>query len=221
MVREMRAFQFVLCGAAVAAALGSTARANAQLTATVEAFAGYYRPYGHFYSPSNLVTQLPKEPSDLEGPAWGATAHLGLGHRFGVAGEVAATSNHVIPEVITPSGFGGPTNASVALGVLLAQYDLSPTPSAYHVWLNAGPAVIHHRGDAYSFFGAPTSVGSALGMTIVIPLRWHLDFSADATGLFYSLDVPTHHELDMDPGSIQHGDQRDALLRLGIAWKPF
>lgn len=214
---RVTASRSLLRSAALVATLGIAPAANAQLTASVEAFAGYYRPFGHFAPAPTYSSQLPSQPSDLKGPAWGGTAHLTLGRRFGVAGEVAATRSEV-PEVITPGGPRGPTDASVVLGLLLAQYDLSAKPGAYHLWVNAGPAAIHHGGDAYSPYGSPTSLGGAVGMTLVVPIRGHLELSADATGLFYTLDVPMHHELGLTPGSVEHGDQRDALVRLGLMW---
>jgi hypothetical protein len=189
------------------------------VTTSVEAFVGYYRPYGNFDPASVYSTALPDKPSDLRGPVWGGTVHLGIGRRLGVAAQLASARSQ-IREVITPEGPRGPTNAQVVLGSLLGQLDVSPSPRAYRVWVNAGPAFVRHGGDAYRSYGSPTSLAPALGTTVVVPLRAHLQLTAEGTGLFYVFDVPMPADLRANPGSLEHGSQRDLLVHLGIAWTP-
>lgn len=191
--------------------------AQGQVTTSVEGFVGFYRPFGHFDPASVYATGLPVEPSDLQGAAWGGTLHLGFGPRLGVA-ALLATARSQIGEVVTPAGPRGPTNAQVVLGSLLGRYDVSPDPRAYHVWVNAGPAFVRHGGDAYRPYGSPTSLGPALGTAVLVPLWAHLQLTAEATGLFYRFDVPMPAALRGNPGSLEHGSQRDVLAHLGIAW---
>ena len=215
----MQSFRSVFHAGVVGATLALGSAVQGQVTTSVEGFVGYYRPFGHFDPASVSVTGLPAKPSDLQGPAWGATVHLGVGQRVGFAAQLV-TAHARIGEVVTPEGPRGPTNASVVLGSLVAQYDLSPNPRAYHVRVNAGPAFVHHGGDAYQPFGSPTSFGPALGTAVLVPLRAHLQLTAEATGLFYGFDLPMPPALRANSGHLEHGTQRDVLVHLGIAWTP-
>lgn len=216
----MQAVRSLLRAGAVAAMLTHAPAANAQLTASLGFFAGVYHPFGHFDPASVYSTALPGQPSDLKGTAWGGTAHLGFGGRYGVAAQVAA-ANSQVGGGNTPEGVERPTGASVLLATVLAQYDVSPNPRAFGIWLSAGPALIRHGGDAYRPYGSPTSYGAAFGTTVAVPLGAHLQLNADVTGLFYTFDVPMPPDLRANPGRLEHGSQRDALVHLGIAWARF
>jgi hypothetical protein len=202
---------------AVALTLGFATRASAQATSAVEIFVGYYLPFGHFDPASVYSTDLPNQPSDLRGTAWGGAGHLSFGRRFGVEGQLSVAAS-TVPEVTTPGGPRGPTGARVSIVTLEAQYDISPTPLAYRVWLSGGPAFVRHGGDAYSRYGSPRSFGSALGIRLAVPIVSHLQLAAEATTVFYTLDVPMPTELRRNPGNLEHGAQRDAVLRIGLAW---
>jgi hypothetical protein len=202
----------------IALLLIPTARAHTQVTGTVTAFAGYYRPFGHFDPASVYTTDLPERPEDLRAVAWGGAGHLAIGNRFGVTAQVAKASSRV-PEVITPVGPLGPTDASVLLATLQGQYAVSSTPRA-QLWLNAGPGLVHHGGTAYARHGSPTSVAGAIGTTLVVPVAPHLQFTANATVLLYVIDVPMPPNLRLNPGRLEHGVQRDALLHAGLSWRP-
>ncbi len=191
--------------------------AQAQVTSSVEGFVGYYRPLGQFDPASVYVVGIPSRPSDMQSPVWGVTARLGVGSRMGLAAQLAmARSRGNI--VYTPAGAIGARTTSIVLGSLFGQYDISPSVSKFHLRLNAGPAFVHHGGDAFREVGGATSFAPAIGTTLVVILREHLQLSAEATGLFYTFDVPMAPELRANAGPLLHGRQRDLLLHLGVAW---
>jgi hypothetical protein len=214
---RMLSFHLKLRASAVAALLSFAAPASGQVNASLGPFVGYYQPLGHFDPASIYVSSLPEKPSQLRGAAWGGSGHVSIGRRFGVTGLFAQTMSRV-PEVITPGGPRGPTDATVTVATLQGQYDLSPPPKAHRVWVNAGPAFVRHGGAAYAPYGSPTSLGAALGLTLVVAIASRLQVTADATGVFYVFDVPMPPEFARNPGRLEHGDQRDALLRLGLTW---
>jgi len=193
-------------------------RAHTQVTGTVTAFVGYYRPFGHFDRASVYTTELPERPEDLRAAAWGGAGQLAIGDRFGVAAQVAKTRSRV-PESFNPGGAAGPTDASVLLATLQGQYAVALMPRA-QLWLNAGPGLVHHGGTAYARHGSPTSFAGVIGTTLVVPVAPHLQFTANATVLLYVLDVPMPPELRLNPGRLEHGAQRDALLHAGLSWRP-
>ena len=202
---------------AVAVAFGFAAPASAQLSGSLVAFVGYYQPLGHFDPASIYSSSLPETPSQLRGAAWGGAGHLSIGRRFGITAQFARTTSRV-PEAITPGGPRGPTDAAVTVATVQGQYDVSPPPKAHRVWVNAGPAWVRHGGDAYAPYGSPTSLGAALGLTITVPVASRLQLTADATGVFYVFDVPMPPAFARNPGPLEHGDQRDVLVRFGLAW---
>src|SRR5262245_23297049 len=202
----------------IAILLIPAARAHTQVTGTVTAFAGYYRPFGHFDPASVYASSLPEKPEDLRASAWGGAGHLAFGNRFGVVVQVAKTSSRV-PAVFTPGGPFGPRDASVLLATLQGQYAVSSLPHA-QLWVNAGPGLVRHGGNAYELHGSPTSFAGAIGTTLVVPVAPHLQFTANATVLLYVLDVPMPPNLRLNPGRLEHGPQRDALLHAGLSWRP-
>lgn len=190
---------------------------SAQASGAIGLFAGYYRPFGHFDPASIYSTALPTEPGDLRGPAWGGVGQLVIHRRFGLEAQVAVARS-TLPEVITPAGPRGPTKAEVDIASLEGQYDVSPRSERYRVWLSAGPAVIRHGGDAYAPYGRPVSVGGAVSAALVVPLRSELQMAFDLTTLWYVFDLPMPSQFQNNPGSLEHGAQRDALLRVGLRW---
>lgn len=143
--------------------LGVPVPTQAQVMTAVGLFGGYYRPFGHFDPASVYSTALPVEPRDLRGFLGGGAVHLSLGRRLGIEAQMAVAFS-TIPAVVAPGGPRGPTNANVEVATLEGEYDVSPTPHRYRVWLNAGPAFVRHGGDAYARYGSPTSVGAAAGV---------------------------------------------------------
>jgi hypothetical protein len=202
----------------VAILLTLTAQLHAQVTGTLTAFVGYYRPFGHFDPASVYASWLPEKPEDLRASAWGGAGHIAFGNRFGVVAQVAKTSSHV-PAVVTLGGPFGPRDASVLLATLQGQYAVSAMPHA-QLWVNAGPGLVRHGGNAYELHGWPTSFAGAVGTTLVVPIAPHLQFTANGTVLVYVLDVPMTPQLRGNPGSLEHGVQKDALLHAGLAWRP-
>ncbi len=190
---------------------------RAQTTVNVGPSFGYYRPFGHFDPASVYSTSLPTTPSDLRGFAWGGAAQITFGQRLGAEAKVSV-ANSTIHGGNTPAGPRGPTSAHVVAVTLQAQYEVSPTPETYRVWLSAGPGLIRHGGDAYAPYGSPTSVSGALGVGISLPIGFHLQIAADATTLLYSFDVKMPPELQGNPGSLQHGTQADALVHVDVRW---
>jgi hypothetical protein len=189
----------------------------AQTTASAGLIVGYYRPFGHFDPASEYSTDLPGRPSDLRGPTWGGVGHLSIGRRFGVEAQVSVAQS-AVPMVDTPDGPRGPTNASVDIVSLEAQYDVSPAPERHRLWLSAGPVLVRHAGDAYAPYGNPRSIGAAGGVGLTVPLRSRLQFAADLTTLWYTFNVPMPPALRLNPGPLEHGAQRDALLHVGLRW---
>jgi hypothetical protein len=181
---------------------------------------GYYRPTGDFAPASVYSTRLPVKPSDLSGTAWGAQAQLWLGRRLGVQVQ-AAVANSIIPGGPTP-GFGPspPTAAQVLVVTAQGQYDLSPSPDRYRIWVSAGPGLVRHEGDAYSINGnkPAISLGGALGAGLNVPIVSRLSVTAGADLLLYPLDVKLPPALSHNPGSLESGFQRDALVHVGLAW---
>jgi hypothetical protein len=215
-------FRDLFRGFIAAAAIGIAVPLHAQLSTSIEGFVGYYRPFGRFDPNSALMSDLPPRPSDLSAAAFGATGRLVARHRLGFAAELAATLNSRVPAWLPPTGglptdpAYGPTNATVSMGMLQAQYDVSPQPQAYHVWLNAGPGFVHHGGDAYRHYGSPTSFAAAFGTTIAVPIGVHWQLVTDATALFYAFHMSTPSFIT--GADIERGNQRDALLHLGLGW---
>lgn len=193
---------------------------RAQVTGDLSVFVGYYRPFGQFDPASVYSTSLPESPDALRAAAWGGAGHIAFHGRFGVLAQFAATRSRV-PQVITPGGPRGPTDARVLIATVQGQYDVSPSPRTYHLWLNAGPGVVHHGGQAYAAYGSPTSFAGALGATLAVPVVAHLQFTADAMVLFYRIDIPMPSNLRLNPGSLERGTQQDALLHTGLAWSYF
>lgn len=201
----------------VAVMLSFAAPVSGQMSGSLGTFVGYYQPLGHFDPASIYSSSLPETPSQLRGAAWGGSGRLSIGQRFGVTAQFARTASRV-PEVITPGGPRGPTDAAVTVATLQGQYDVSTTPKAHRVWVSAGPAFVRHGGAAYAPYGSPTSLGAALGLTVAVPIASRLQLTADATGVFYIFDVPMPPEFARNPGRLEHGDQRDVLVRFGLAW---
>jgi hypothetical protein len=202
---------------AVAILIGIAAPARAQVTAAVGLVGGYYRPFGHFDPASVYDTSLPNEPSDLSGFSGGGVVHLSVGRRFGLEAQLS-DARSTIPEVETPGGSRGPTQASVEIGMLVGEYDLSPTPQRYRLWLNAGPAVVRHGGDAYAPFGSPTSAGGAAGLGLTVPIARQIQFAANLTTIWYVFNLAMPAAGRENPGPLEHGAQRDALLQVGLRW---
>jgi hypothetical protein len=150
-------------GLYVSAMLIVTAPLQAQLTTSLEAFTAYYRPFGEFAPGSSILAgQLPEHPADLRSRAWGAAAHVSSGRR-GVSVQLEATTNSRVSAVMPPGGGGlrGPTDAYIVIGTLKGQYDVSPSPNAFHSRLNAGLGFVRHGGDAYRPFRSPTSLAGS------------------------------------------------------------
>jgi hypothetical protein len=196
--------------------LGISAPMRAQ-RAAIGLCGGYYRPFGHFDAASVYSTSLPVEPSDLRGFAGGGAGQLSLGRRFGLEAQIAVVHS-TVPAVTTPGGIRGPTKASVDFVTLEGAYDISPTPERYRLWLNAGPTFVRHGGDAYSQYGSPTSVGGAAGVGLILPIGRQLNLATNLTTLWYVFDLAMPPELRLNPGPLQHGAQRDAVLQVGLRW---
>lgn len=202
---------------ALAGILAVAAPTHAQTTVSIGPSFGYYRPLGSFDPASVYSTSLPQTPSELRGFATGGVAQVTFGRRLGVEAKFSV-ANSTIREVITPAGPRGPTGARVVAATLLGQYEVSPTPERYRLWLSAGPGVVRHGGDAYSRYGSPTSMAGAFGAGLRLPMPMHFQLAADATTLLYPFDVQMPAFLQSNPGSLEHGRQVDALVHLGVRW---
>jgi hypothetical protein len=190
---------------------------GAQVSESIGLLAGYYRPFGHFDPASIYDTGLPAKPSDLRGVLRGVAGQLSLG-RFGVEAQLT-TAGSTIPVAYTPDGPRGPTHVSVGMAMLEGEYDVSPTPQRYRLWLEGGPAFLRHGGDAYAPYDNPTSVGGALGIGLAMPLGRHFELAGNLNSVWYTFDVPMPSEYQRNPGPLEHGAQRDALVQIGLRWR--
>jgi hypothetical protein len=201
--------------AAVALTLCFTTPLSAQISFDVGPLVAYYRPIGNFDPASVYTTDLPNKPSDLSAMALGSAAHVWFGQRWG-AGAQVAVANSSVPEMATPNGPRGPTAAQEMTASVQAQYDISPNPEKFRVWVSAGPGVIRHAGKAYERYGSPVDVAGVVGIDITVPIASRLRFAAGVTTLLYPFDVPMPANLSLNPGSLEHGFQTDALLHVGL-----
>jgi hypothetical protein len=217
MILKLRSFWI---STAFASLLVFAAPLRAQSSIELAPFFGYYRPMGSFAPASVYSTSLPNKPSDLSGVAWGVEARSWISERLGVQLQ-AAVANSTMPEVTTPGGAMGPYSAQVLIVTAQAQYDLSPSPERYRIWVSAGPGLIRHGGDAYAIagVGSPITVGAALGMGLNIPIASRLSATVGAETLLYHLDIKFPPELRGNPGSLESGFQSDLLLHVGLAWR--
>ena len=205
---------FVVSGLVVAPIAGSAATLHAQVNFDIGPLVAYYRPLGHFDPVPVLSSALPNTPSDLSAVAWGGEARVSFGRRWGAGAQLAFTQSKV-PQVITPAGRRGPTGGQVLTASVQAEYDVSPRPTKYQLWLSAGPGLVRHGGDAYERYGSPTDVAGVLGMDFTFPIASHLRFAVGATTLLYSIDVKERSE---SPVSLERGFQTDALVHVGVRW---
>lgn len=192
-------------------------RANAQGTASLGAFIGYYRPFGSFDPASVYSTDLPTHPSALHGLAVGVSVAVSPNPRFGGAATLATVWSEV-PQVVTPGGPRGPTDVQILLGTAEGRVNVLPRSFVSRLWLGFGPAFVRHGGTAYSRYGSPTSLGAAASVEAIVPLSHRLVWATGATGLAYTIDIPMPPELRLNSGKLEHGNQRDVVFRTGLAW---
>jgi hypothetical protein len=214
----MFAFRLRVQWLGAAALIAVTPRANAQVAGALGAFIGYYRPFGSFDPASVYSTDLPNQPSDLQGLAAGVSAAISLTAHFGSAATLAMIRSEV-PQITIPGGPRGPTGVQILVGTVEGRINVLPRSYASRLWLGLGPAFVRHGGTAYSRYGSPTSLGAAASLEAVVPLRTHLEWATGATGMAYTIDIPMPPELRLNPGQLEHGNQRDVVFRTGLAWR--
>lgn len=178
---------------------------------------GYYRPLGKFDQASVYSTNLPNTPQVLSGLAWGGAGTVWFGRRFGAELQASLTQS-TIPGIISPVGPLGPTPAQVDLVVFQGLFTVLGAPSGHHVWLSAGPGLIHHGGRAYDRYALSAQWAAVAGAGAQVRISRRLQAAFGLDGLFYTFDLPMPPELRHNPGSLQHGRQIDALLHLGLSW---
>lgn len=163
------------------AAVLNPAHSKAQSAFSFGPTVGYYRPLGYFEQTDILSTNLPEQPSQLAGLAWGGSGNWRPWRRFGV--EVsAARAESSLPEVFTPGGPRGPTRNHVDVATVEAQFvALTPRP-AYAVTLGVGPAFVRHGGEGYSQIGSPSSWGAAMSVELQRRLSRRVEWVLAATG---------------------------------------
>ena len=193
---------------------------NAQVEFSIGPVIGYYRPFGKFDPASVYLTSLPFTPQALSGLAWGGAASVWFGRRFGAEIQASFTQS-MLPGVNTPGGwYKEPTPAQVDLVVFQGLLTVLGAPSGHHVWLSAGPGVIRHGGTAYAPYSLPAQWAAVTGAGARVRIRRHLHAAFGLNALFYTFDLPMPPEYRLNPGSLQHGRQIDALLHLGFSWTP-
>jgi hypothetical protein len=200
---------------ALAGACGTPLRA--QPSFDVGPLFGYYRPMGSFDPASVGVTSLPTRPSDLSGTAWGGLAQLWFTRRLGVEAQASVASS-TIGLVETPDGPRGPTPAQVLSVTAQALLNLSAEPSLYRLWLSAGPGLVRHGGSSYAPFGSPSNLAAVLGAGFSVPIGIGLSATAGATAQFYDFNMKMPPGLQANPGSLESGFQKDALVHVGLTW---
>ncbi len=173
MIRFWRIVQILALTAAVTAPL------SAQRGVDIGPFAGYYLPFGRFDPASVYSSDLPTEPSELRGIAWGADVRLSLHDRLG-AEAIVSTAGSTLRGTVSPgNGRLLQSNERVNLAVVEGQYDVAPVPANYHILLSAGPAFIQHTGQGYAQYGSPRSWGGAFGVEFMRPVASQLQIGGE------------------------------------------
>jgi hypothetical protein len=205
-----------VCGGILFALLcASTAQAQSSFEAGP--IAGYYRPTADFDPSTVFTTDLPRQPKDLAGVAWGAKARLWFGPRFGAEMQVSVISSER-DSVFTPAGPLQPPSARMTIATLQLLYSLSPDQERVRPWISAGPGLVHHGGDAYEEYGSPTSPAAAVALGASVRVGGHFRITAGATGLLYPYEVEMPPELAANGDALQEGFQRDLMLHVGLTW---
>jgi hypothetical protein len=203
--------------AIAACLLAAAAPARAQTSVELGPVFGYYRPLGRFEPASVYSTSLPGDPSELAGVSWGGAAQVRFGGRLGAEVQVSV-ANSIIPGGNTPAGPGKGVRAAVAAALAQGQYDVSPMPARFHVWLGAGPALVRHGGSAYAPYGSPVSAAGAASVGVSARVASRAEVALGVTTLLYPFDLAMPAALQRNPGSLEHGFQTDAMVHLGVRW---
>jgi hypothetical protein len=188
----------------------------AQTSVSVGPYVGYYRPFGHFEPASVYSADLPREPQDLAGVAFGGEADAWFGRNFGASVDAALTRGSVAI-ITTPESPRGPTSAHVETVVAQALVAL-PRQLGPHSWISGGIGMVRHAGDAYVGLSSLSQGAGVLGAGSRLDLNNRVSLTAGVTTLWYMLDVPMPPELRANPGSLERGRQLDVTFRLAASW---
>ena len=188
--------------------LAHPAQIAAQVRVELGPIVALYEPAGSFHSTPYLNANLPTDPSDNGGLAWGGQGRLWLGPRVGiqVQAAIAATSRRVV----TPAGLFH-ISARVVAATVQGLYNLLPASATQQLWLSAGPGVRNHGGEAYAPYGSPTPLAGVLGVGFVLPIMSRLKANLGVTTLLYSFGLS-----DRTRSFAQSGFQVDLLLQAGL-----
>ena len=188
----------------------------AQTSLSVGPYVGYYRPFGHFEPASVYSTNLPPEPQDLAGAAFGGEADAWFGKRFGASIDAAVTRSS-IGVTFTPEGPRGPISARVETFVAQALVALPRLPGL-NSWISGGFGMVRHTGDAYAGLSSLSQGAGVIGAGSRVDLNNRFSLTAGVTTLWYMLNVPMPPELRLNPGSLERGRQLDVTFRLAASW---
>jgi len=201
----------------VVLAVMSPVRSTAQVSVEIGPVVGFYRPLGGFDDASVYSTALPRTPEDLMGYAWGGGVRAWFGKRVGAEFDAMVAQSEV-PEVFTPSGPRGPTPAQVTTFTAQGLLTVTGDPTGHQLWVSGGLGVVRHGGAAYDSYGTPRDLSPVAGIGTRVGLTRQLHATLAVNVLVYTFDVPMPPELQLNPGSLQHGQQVDVWTHLGVTW---
>ncbi len=182
----------------------------AQVRLEVGPILGLYAPASNFQPAPYYSTALPNSPGDLTGLALGGQGRLWLTSRLGIQLDAASTSSNV-GGGNTPAGSFPPTGARVLTASAQLLFSLLAPSHNSHVWCSAGPGLVRHGGAAYSRYGSPIQLATAVGLGSAVPIAGRLSIDIGVTAFLYNLDVS-----DSVGTSLEHGFQVDPLVHAGI-----
>jgi hypothetical protein len=202
-----RASALILAISAMVAPTTGIAQVSVELGPLVAAYA----PLGSFRGGG--ATALPRKPSDLSGPAWGAQGRVWLRPRVGIQLQAVVASSRFGGGGNAPGGPTTPKDAQVV--TLTAQLVYRPLRRSSALVLTAGAGVVRHGGEAYDapILRGLNPLALALGVGTDLHVGHWLTATLGVTALLYQLDV---HD-----GFYQHyegGFQADLLPHVTLAW---
>lgn len=218
---------FVRCCAlvVVAAVLGVTRDAAAQMKIEVSATLGYYSPMGSFKPAEQSPTFLPSDPGALSGAAFGGELRVWMTSRIGAQVEATTTSTsfRYAGPMLDGAPVGGtlpidesvgPSQVRISSATAQLLYQVIGNPASARFWLSAGGAAVRHGGSAYARFGNPVNYGGALGLGSTFHIKGPLSAELGLTTLIYRMNVTDPNE----PGLSERGTQVDALIHTGVSY---
>ncbi len=210
MTSRVRCSALVVAICSVAVASPAAAQVRVELGATI----GRYSPLGSFQPASAYSTDLPNQPGELGGAAYGAQLRLWVAPRIGfeLAGSTASSR---VGGGSSPGGEVRSTSARISTGTAQMLFRLTNEASRARVWLGAGAGAIQHGGQTYEVFGKPVNIAGVLSAGSAIRISGGLSADVGVTSMIYSLNA---HAVQDGTALAERGGQVDMLLRTGLSY---